>query len=125
MIIDKDCFYTDTHEWIKFLPDGTALVGLSDHAQEELGDIAFVNLCEEGETLTKGESFGDLESIKAVSDIFAPTDGKVIEINSELVDNPEQINSSPYESWLVRIECLKNTEGLKTAEEYEKSFEDK
>lgn len=105
MNIRDGLFYAETHEWVKFSGKGTALIGLSEHASESLGDIAFVNLCEEGDYVTVGETLGDIESIKAVSDLYAPVSGKVIAVNQDVIDSPELINSDPYAAWLIKIDC--------------------
>lgn len=120
MEIPNDLFFTKTHEWIKFTEEGTALVGLSDHAQETLGDVAFINLCDEGESFNAGDIIGDLESIKAVSDILSPVSGTVVRVNDELLDKPELINSDPYGSWLVELEDIKKNDDLLDPKAYEK-----
>ena len=95
--------YSASHEWVERSGINTARIGLTDHAQAALGDIVFVNLPAEGDTLTEGQSFGDVESVKAVSDIIAPVDGTVTAVNEELADNPGLINEAPYEAWLVEV----------------------
>jgi glycine cleavage system H protein len=102
MHLPEELSYTKTHEWVKLLPGGTLEIGLTDYAQAELGDIVFVNLPQVGDPLTPGASFGDVESVKGVSDIFSPLDGSVTEINEALLSSPESINTSPYEAWLIR-----------------------
>lgn len=98
-----DRMYTDTHEWVAV--DGeNATIGLTDYAQKELGDLVFVNLPEVGDEVTGGESFADVESVKAVSEVVSPVDGTVVEINEELLDNPGLINEAPFDAWLVRVE---------------------
>lgn len=99
-------FYTKSHEWVEFLDDTTALVGITDHAQHELGDLVFVNLPEVGDKLTAGKVFGDVESVKAVSDVLAPVSGTVAEINEELLDKPEKVNESAYKAWFVKVENI-------------------
>ena len=95
--------YTKDHIWVKADGD-TAVVGLSDYAQNELGDIVFVEMPETGSKVTKGESFGTVESVKSVSDIVAPLNGKVVEFNQKLEDTPETINSDPYgEGWIIKM----------------------
>ena len=95
--------YTKDHIWVKAEGD-TAVIGLSDYAQNELGDIVFVELPETGSKVTKGESFGTVESVKSVSDIVAPVNGEVVEFNQTLEDTPETINSDPYgEGWVIKI----------------------
>ena len=118
MEIKEGLYYTETHEWVKFTNKGTALVGLADYAQDQLGDIAFINLCAVGDMLSAGEVMGDVESIKAVSDVFAPVSGRVIAVNDGVVDKPELVNSDPYGSWLLEIECDQDTDGLMDAAAY-------
>lgn len=119
MQIPSDLFFSKTHEWVKFNEDGTALIGLTDHAQEAMGDIAFINLCDEGETYEAGDVLGDVESIKAVTDIYAPVGGTVIAVNEEVLDSPELVNSDPYGSWLVELEDLTGKEALLDSLAYE------
>ncbi|NMP37670.1 MAG: glycine cleavage system protein GcvH [Clostridiales bacterium] len=119
MSIPNDYFFTQTHEWVKFTDKGTALIGISDHAQEEMGDVAFVNLPDIGESFSAGDTLCDIESIKAVSDVYCPVSGNVVAVNDELADAPEKINKTPYDAWLVEIECAKDTAGLMDAAEYE------
>ncbi len=114
----KDLQYSKSHEWVKI--DGTnAVVGLTDFAQSELGDLVFVNLPEVGDEVTEGEVFADVESVKAVSDVFCPVSGEVYEINEELLDNPALINEAPYDAWFIKVKDVNGTEELLTAEEYE------
>ena len=101
------------------LEDGTALIGLSDYAQNELGDLVFVNLPEVGDDLIVGEMFADVESVKAVSDVFAPINGKVLEINEELLDAPQKINEDPYGAWFVKVEGDVKPETLLDATAYQ------
>ena len=101
--VEQDRLYTKSHEWVKVC-DGYLEIGLTDHAQESLGDIAFVELPEEGDTLTAGEALGVVESVKTLSDVYAPVSGEVSEINSALLDTPEMLNEEPYGAgWLVRV----------------------
>lgn len=120
MEIPNDLFYAKTHEWVKFTDEGTALIGLSDHAQEILGDVAFINLCDEGEILNAGDVIGDIESIKAVSDVYTPVSGTVICVNDELLDKPDLINSDPYGSWLIELEDFEKNSDLLDSQAYEK-----
>lgn len=110
--------YSKSHEWVKFLDDTTALVGLTDYAQDALGDLVFVNLPEPGDEVTGGEAFADVESVKAVSDVFSPVTGTVAEINEELLDAPELMNQDPYGAWLIKVENITGAEELLSAEEY-------
>lgn len=118
MNIQKDCLYTESHEWVKIEGD-IATIGLSDYAQSELGDLVFVNLPQEGDHLTAGESFADVESVKAVSDIYSPVTGTVEAINEALLDSPEMINTDAYGSWFCRVSGVTDKATLMTAEEYE------
>lgn len=96
--------YNDSHEWVLDNGDGTVTVGITDHAQEALGDVVFVELPELGRALTKGEEFSVVESVKAASDLYAPVAGEVIAVNEELEDAPETINESPYENgWIIKV----------------------
>lgn len=115
--------YSKSHEWVKFLEDGTALIGLTDYAQDALGDLVFVNLPEAGDEVTAGEAFADVESVKAVSDVFSPVSGTVAEINEELLDAPERMNEDPYGAWLIKVENITDKEELLDAEEYIKFYE--
>ncbi len=118
MNLPTDLKYTRSHEWVRLLGGGKAEIGLTDFAQKELGDIVFVNLPQEGDGLVPGETFADVESVKAVSDIFSPIGGTVEEINEELADEPEKINQDPYGAWLIRASGVKEGETLLSAEEY-------
>lgn len=111
MTIPNDLFYTENHEWISV--DGKeAVVGITEHAQDELGDIVFVELPSVEEELDQFEEFGVIESVKAVSDVFMPVSGIVVEVNEELMDQPELINEDPYGSgWLIKVE-VKDKEDL-------------
>lgn len=124
MSVEKGLFYSETHEWVKYLDNGNALVGISDHAQEEMGDVAFINLCDEGDTMSAGDVLGDIESIKAVSDIYCPVGGTVVRVNDELLDSPEQLNAQPYESWLVELENVEKNDELMDADAYSAFIEE-
>lgn len=115
-----DLKYTKSHEWVKFTSETTARVGLTDYAQNSLGDIVFVNLPETGDGAAMGESFSDVESVKAVSDIFSPFTGEISAINEEVLDEPAKINSDPYGTWLVEISGITDQEELLDAAAYEK-----
>lgn len=119
MNIPEDLKYAKSHEWVKTLEDGTVLVGVSDYAQDALGDLVFVNLPEAGDEVTEGEPFADVESVKAVSDVYSPVSGTVAEINEVLLDAPESINEAPYEAWFVKVEHITDTEELMDAQGYE------
>ena len=99
--------YTSDHEWIKLLDNDEAIVGITDFAQQSLGDITFVETPEEGDTFDRGATFGVVESVKAASDLYMPVDAEVIEGNSDLEDAPEQVNQSPFdEGWIIKIKLL-------------------
>ena len=123
MNIPQDLLYTKTHEWLKKTEDGTALVGLTDYAQAELGDLVFVNLPMEDDAVEAGESFADVESVKAVSDVNSPVSGVVVAVNVELNDAPVKINETPYEAWLIEVGEIEDTEELMTADEYAEYLE--
>lgn len=104
MTTPKDLRYSEEHEWVK-VEDGKARIGITHFAQSELGDIVFVELPEVGDTVTIDEPFGSVESVKTVSELYAPVSGTVVEVNAELEDNPEYVNESPYEqAWMVVVE---------------------
>ena len=111
--------YTKSHEWVLFADDGSAKVGLTDHAQDALGDLVFVNLPQVGDALTCGEALGDVESVKAVSDVYSPVSGTVKAVNEDLLDTPEAINADPYGAWLVEVEDITDQEELLDAAAYE------
>ena len=119
MNFPEDLRYTKSHEWVKLEEDGRALVGLSDYAQDALGDLVFVNLPQEGDEVQAGEVFADVESVKAVSDVYSPVSGRVAKVNEELLDAPESINQNPYEAWFVQIEDVTDQADLMSAGEYE------
>ena len=110
--------YTKDHEWMVMEGD-IAVIGISDFAQDALGDVVFINLPEVGDTVTAGESFGDVESVKAVSDVNSPVTGVVVEVNEDLADSPESLNSDPYGSWIIKVEQISETEELLDAAAYE------
>lgn len=103
--VKENYLYSEEHEWVKVTGDGTVLVGISDFAQHQLGDIVFVELPDEGTSLEAGASVGTIESVKTVSDLYAPVSGTVIKVNASLQDSPELVNSSPYEEgWMLEIQ---------------------
>lgn len=118
MKFPTNLMYSKSHEWVKTLEDGSVLVGITDFAQDELGDIVFINLPVAGDEVVMEEALGDVESVKAVSDILCPISGTVAEINEELLTAPQAINEDPYEAWLIRVENITGKEDLLTAEEY-------
>ncbi len=119
MITPEELLYSESHEWVKMLDDGTALVGITDFAQDELGDIVFVNLPMEGDPVVAGEAFGDVESVKAVSDLVSPVGGTVVAINEELLDAPQLINEGAYDAWMIKVESVTGDDVLMSAAEYE------
>ncbi|MCF8308664.1 MAG: glycine cleavage system protein GcvH [Bacteroidales bacterium] len=125
MDIRDNLKYTDDHEWIK-LEDDTAYIGITDYAQKELGDIVFIEVETEGETLDKGETFGTVEAVKTVSDMYMPLTGEVQEFNGELEDQPELVNKDPYgDGWIIKIKVSDKSEmdQLLDAEGYKKIVE--
>ena len=118
MNIPAELKYTKSHEWLKEEADGSYTVGLTDYAQDQLGDIVFINLPAEGDEAEAGEALADVESVKAVSDVFSPVTGTVSTVNEELMDEPQKINQDPYEAWIAKISDVTDTEELLTAEEY-------
>lgn len=122
MDIKEDRLYSEDHEWL--IEDGDeCIVGITDFAQSELGDVVFVNLPEEGDEVYVDEPFGDVESVKAVSDLISPVTGIVCEINEELFDAPELVNEEPYDAWMIRVEEIEEKADLMTADEYEEFLE--
>ncbi|EGR3300751.1 glycine cleavage system protein H [Vibrio parahaemolyticus] len=125
--MDKTLKFTDSHEWVRDNGDGTVTIGISEHAQEMLGDVVFVDLPDVEDEVEAGESFSLVESVKAASDIYSPVTGEVVEINEELEDSPERINEEPYEGgWIVKVKLSDPSEldDLKDAEEYLSSIEE-
>lgn len=121
----KDFKYTKDHEWVK-LKDKEVLMGITDYAQEELGDIVFIELPPEGTKVEKGEDFIVVESVKAVSDVYAPVSGEVVKVNNKLADSPELVNESPHdEGWMARIKMSDKSEldGFMDRDEYVKLTE--
>jgi glycine cleavage system H protein len=121
--VPEELSYTKTHEWVR-REDDIATVGITDNAQDELGDVVFVELPEEGASFDAGDSFGTIESVKAVSDLYAPVGGEVVEVNQTLNDSPERVNEDPYGGgWMIRLRV--SDEGdLLSAEEYQKILEE-
>jgi glycine cleavage system H protein len=111
--------FSKSHEWVEFSDDKTAVIGLSDHAQNLLGDLVFINLPQEGDEVEAGQTVCDVESVKAVSDVFSPVSGVISAVNEELADNPARINEAPYEAWLFKVENITETEEFLSLEEYE------
>ena len=102
--VPKDLKYTKDHEWLRLQDDGTCLIGITDHAQESLGDVTFVELPSAGDSFSAQKTFGVVESVKAASDLYMPLEGDVIEVNETLLDSPEKVNVDPYgDGWMVRL----------------------
>ncbi|WP_226035954.1 glycine cleavage system protein GcvH [Aquibacillus saliphilus] len=126
MSLPNELRYSEEHEWVKVEGDKVR-IGITDHAQAELGDIVFVELPEEGDVLEEDEPFGSVESVKTVSELYAPISGKVVEVNAELDSSPEFVNESPYDkAWMIVVEPndLSEIDNLMTAEEYEQMIKE-
>ena len=111
--------YSKSHEWVKTLDDGSALVGITDFAQHEMGDLVFINLPVVGDGVEQGAVMCDIESVKAVSDVMCPLTGTIAEVNEGLLDAPEKLNEDPYGAWIARIEGITDSEDLLDAGDYE------
>ena len=111
--------YSKEHEWINAADSNAAIVGITLHAQDALGDVVFINLPAEGDSVTAGEIFGDVESVKAVSDVICPVSGTICEVNEALSDAPETLNSDPYGAWIIKVSPVTDTEALLDAAAYE------
>ncbi len=124
MSVPEELQYTRSHEWVRTEGD-TATIGITDHAQDELGDIVFIELPEQGATLEAGDSFGTVESVKAVSDLYTPVGGEVVEVNEALDSSPEKINEDPYgEGWIVKLRVSDEGADLLSASDYEHFLEE-
>ena len=125
MKVLKDLYYTKDHEWLKVEGD-EAYIGLTDFAQDSLGDIVYVELPEVDDEFSKEDAFAAVESVKAASDVFMPVDGKIVEVNEALLDEPNLLNEDPYENWIAKIEIADKSQldELLTAEEYEKLLDE-
>ena len=110
--------YSKDHEWVKFEGD-TAIIGISDFAQDALGDVVFINLPAEGDEVNASEAFGDVESVKAVSDLVSSVSGTIVAVNEDLADAPETLNSDPYGAWIIKVEGVTAQEELLDAAAYE------
>ena len=113
-----DLKYSKSHEWIKMDGD-VAVIGISDFAQDALGDVVFINLPAEGDEVNASEAFGDVESVKAVSDLVSPVSGTIVAVNEDLADAPETLNSDPYGAWIIKVEGVTAQEELLDAAAYE------
>ncbi|MCU1660046.1 MAG: hypothetical protein JWR58_111 [Pseudonocardia sp.] len=112
-MIPEDLRYTDAHEWVRDLGDGVVRIGITDHAQSQLGDVVFVQLPSVGETVAAGAAVGEVESTKSVSDIYAPVSGTVVAVNESLEASPELINSGPYQAgWMIDVRLADDAEGV-------------
>ncbi|MEI7584159.1 glycine cleavage system protein GcvH [Runella sp.] len=119
MTFPEELKYTKDHEWIRFEGDDTAIVGVTDFAQHELGDIVYVDITTVGQTIEEGEIFGSVEAVKTVSDLFIPVSGEILEFNDELEASPELVNEDPYgKGWMVRIKITGSTNDLLSVEAY-------
>jgi glycine cleavage system H protein len=124
MSIPADLKYTESHEWVRTESDGTLTIGITDHAQEALGDIVFVELPAAGKAVAAGDAIAVIESVKAASDIYAPVPGEVVAANDALTSSPDSVNGAPYESWLFKIKPAADAslDKLLDAEGYGKSI---
>ena len=118
MLFPAEMKYSKDHEWMKE-EDGVVVIGISDFAQDALGDVVFVNLPGEGDEVSAGEAFGDVESVKAVSDLVSPVTGTVCAVNENLLDEPEKLNKAPYDAWLIKVENVTDTSDMLDAAAYE------
>ena len=120
MSVPAELRYTKDHEWVRVEGD-VAVIGITEHAQDQLGDVVFVELPDVGSSYETGDTFGTVESVKAVSDLYAPLSGEVTEINEALEDTPENVNSEPYEGgWMIKVKVTSGLDDLLSAEDYEK-----
>jgi glycine cleavage system H protein len=124
MSIPADLKYTESHEWVRTEADGTLTVGITDHAQEALGDIVFFELQQQGKSVNAGDPVAVIESVKAASDIYAPVSGTILESNADVIDQPDLVNTEPYDSWLFKIKPAAGAtqERLMDADAYAKSI---
>lgn len=119
MTFPAELKYTKDHEWIRLESDGTAVVGITDFAQRELGDIVYVDINTVGETISEGELFGTVEAVKTVSDLYLPVSGEILEFNAALEADPDLVNSDPYgEGWMVRVKITGSTDALLSVNAY-------
>ncbi|MBB3841260.1 glycine cleavage system H protein [Runella defluvii] len=119
MTFPAELKYTKDHEWIRLESDGTAVVGITDFAQRELGDIVYVDINTVGETISEGELFGTVEAVKTVSDLYLPVSGEILEFNAALEADPDLVNSDPYgEGWMIRVKITGSTDDLLSVEAY-------
>ena len=124
MHVPEELQYTRSHEWVR-TEDDTATIGITDHAQDELGDVVFVELPEVGATFDAGDSFGTIESVKAVSDLYTPVSGEVVEVNEALNDSPEKVNEDPYgDGWIIKLRVSDEGPVFLSASDYEQFVEE-
>ena len=124
MHVPEELQYTRSHEWVR-TEDDTATIGITDHAQDELGDVVFVELPEVGATFDAGDSFGTIESVKAVSDLYTPVSGEVVEVNEALNDSPEKVNADPYgDGWIIKLRVSDEDPVFLSASDYEQFVEE-
>jgi glycine cleavage system H protein len=122
--VPEELQYTRSHEWVR-TEDDTATIGITDHAQDELGDVVFVELPEVGATFDAGDSFGTIESVKAVSDLYTPVSGEVVEVNEALNDSPEKVNEDPYgDGWIIKLRVSDEGPVFLSASDYEQFVEE-
>ncbi len=119
MNIPVELKYSKTHEWVKMLDETSALIGITDYAQDALGDVVFVDIPEVGDAVTVGESFTDVESVKAVSEVISPVSGEIAEVNDALDEAPELLNQDCYGNWIIKVSGITETEELLDAVAYE------
>ena len=122
MNVPENLKYTEDHEWLRVEEENIAYIGITDHAQKELGDVVYIECETENENLNQGDAFGTIEAVKTVSDMYMPVSGKVLEFNEELDETPETINEDPYEQgWIIKVEMSdpSQAENLLTAEQYQ------
>ena len=124
MTTPKNYVYSRTHEWVQYLEDGTALTGLTDFAQKSLSDLVFINMPAEGDAVASGEPYADIESVKAVSDIYSQVSGTIIATNGDVDNEPGKINEDPYGAWIIKIGGISDKAALMGAEEYDKFCEE-
>jgi glycine cleavage system H protein len=124
MAAPKDLKFSNTHEWVKFHEDGTALTGLTEFAQHALGDLVFVNIPSVGDDVTSGEPYMDVESVKAVADIYSQISGVIVAVNEDIADAPQKINEDPYGSWVIKVGEISEKADLMDAEKYDKFCEE-
>ena len=118
MTFPEELKYSRNDEWVKMLDATTALVGITDYAQKEMGGLVFIYLPVAADTVTKGEALCDIESVKAVSDVISPVTGEIAEVNERLEDTPEKLNEDPYGAWIAKVENISDQEALMNAAEY-------